>query len=400
MNKPKSKRQGYVVYRRDRKKWETRYFEYDTKKGGDRARSKLFDTREEAKEFLATIMYQKENPLYIKYNGIPFCEMMRANLEQKKDSNQINEATYGRALRTIESIEKHPIGRKRIDEITSEEIQDFMNEHMYLSNSTIKKLYQMIGTTFTIALNRGYIRRNPMINVLRPKSNKEDKEVRAFTIEEQQKFTEYILSKDLRTCRYKTVFLLQMYMGLRVGEVLALTSDDIDLKGRQMIIHRTLTRSASGAVMMGNTTKTYAGRRVLPIPKYLYPFIVEQMKVAESKSRNTEKLLFKADHSKYVNRGNVNSELHRILKKEFGITDISTHSLRHTYGTRCIESGMQAVVVQKLMGHKDIATTLNIYTSVLDKFKEQEIEKVNQYYLKEKMLFRSNLLNTFQDSEV
>ena len=37
MNKPKSKRQGYVVYRRDRKKWETRYFEYDTKKGGDRA---------------------------------------------------------------------------------------------------------------------------------------------------------------------------------------------------------------------------------------------------------------------------------------------------------------------------------------------------------------------------
>ena len=72
MNKPKSKRQGYVVYRRDRKKWETRYFEYDTKKGGDRARSKLFDIKEEAKEFLATIMYQKENPLYIKYNGIPF----------------------------------------------------------------------------------------------------------------------------------------------------------------------------------------------------------------------------------------------------------------------------------------------------------------------------------------
>ena len=400
MNKRKSKREGYVVYRRDRKKWETRYFEYDSEKGGNRVRSKLFDTKEDAKEFLSTIMYQKENPLYIKHNGIPFCEMMRANLEQKKDSNYINESTYFRTLRTIESIEKHPIGRKRIDEITSEEIQDFMNEHMYLSNSTIKKLYQMIGTTFTIALNRGYIRRNPMINVLRPKSNKEDKQVRAFTIEEQQKFTEYILSKDLKTCRYKTVFLLQMYMGLRVGEALALTSYDIDLNGRQMIIYRTLTRSASGAVMMGKTTKTYAGRRVLPIPNYLYPYIVEQMKASESKSRNTEKLLFKADHSKYVNRGNVNSELHRILKKEFGITDISTHSLRHTYGTRCIESGMQAIVVQKLMGHKDVATTLNIYTSVLDKFKEQEIEKVNQYYLKEKMLFRNNLLNTFQDSEV
>lgn len=59
--------------------------------------------------------------------------------------------------------------------------------------------------------------------------------------------------------------------------------------------------------------------------------------------------------------------------------DISTHCLRHTYGTRCIEAGMTAVVLQRLMGHKDVTVTLNTYTSVFNRFKEDKLEKVNTY---------------------
>ena len=78
------------------------------------------------------------------------------------------------------------------------------------------------------------------------------------------------------------------------------------------------------------------------------------------------------------------------MERQFNITDISTHSLRHTYGTRCIESGMAPVVVQRLMGHQDISVTLNTYTSVFDKFKENEIDKVNQYYLNENLIGNNN----------
>ncbi len=116
------------------------------------------------------------------------------------------------------------------------------------------------------------------------------------------------------------------------------------------------------------------------------------MKIANMQENNEEKLLFKPKNSKYVRRPNVNTELQRILKKEFDITDISTHSLRHTFGTRCIESGMAPVVVQRLMGHKDIGVTLDTYTTVFDKFKEREIDKVNQYYLNENLI-GNNLLN-------
>ena len=183
-----------------------------------------------------------------------------------------------------------------------------------------------------------------------------------------------------------------MYCGLRVSEALALTRNDINLRDNKIIVRRTLTKDEKGRVMMGQTTKTYAGKRILPLPEFLVDTIVEQMKLSETWNNNEEKMLFKPEDRKYVDRVNVNTELKRLLKRHFGIEDITTHSLRHTYGTRCIEAGMAPVVVQKLMGHTDVSITLNTYTSVFDKFKEKEIEKVNKYYMEENMLNAVKLL--------
>ena len=141
-----------------------------------------------------------------------------------------------------------------------------------------------------------------------------------------------------------------------------------------------------GQMIMAKRTKTYSGKRNISIPEFLIDSIVEQMKFAKNQNNNTEKMLFKPDYCMYTDRGNVNTELKRILKNHFGITDITTHSLRHTFGTRCIESGMAPIVVKKLMGHKDIRVTLNTYTSVYDSFKERELEKVNNYFMNENMI--------------
>ena len=82
-----------------------------------------------------------------------------------------------------------------------------------------------------------------------------------------------------------------------------------------------------------------------------------------------------------IKASSVNTVLKRICKQLELPSTISNHTLRHTFGTRCIESGMQPKVVQTLMGHKDISVTLNTYTSVLNQFKEDEFNKLAQYYL-------------------
>lgn len=383
--------EGYVFYNKQRNRWNAQYREYDINTGKLQLKTKSFKTEEDAKKYLSTIMYQKENPLYIKHKGIPICEVMKSNLKLKLDTNQITPTQFSRVTRTIEKLERTSIGSKNIDEITSNEIQQYLNSITHLSNSSINKAYQQLNQAFKIAINKGYLMQNPMINVIKPRSIKEDKVVRALTVEEQQAFTDYLLNKDLNNCKYRNVFLIQMYMGLRCGETLALTTHDIDLKHKKINVHRTLTTDECNAIIMGNKTKTYAGKRILPIPDFIYPYIVEQMQIAEKQENNEEKLLFKPYNARYTRRTNVNSELQRIFERYFNVTDISTHSLRHTFGTRCIESGMAPVVVQRLMGHKDISVTLNTYTTVFDKFKENEIDKVNQYYLSENMIKNNNV---------
>lgn len=333
-----NKNEGFVCYRADRRTYCARYPELNPVTNKTIMKSKSFKTKEEAQKYLDTIMYQKDNSLYIEHHGIPLCEFMKSNLKLKLDTNQITPTTYYRVLQVIKQIQTFPIGTKNIDEITDEELQEYLNYHKNLSNSTITKLYQQLNSTFRIAINKGYLIRNPMINVLKPKSNKQDKEVRALTVEEQQLLTDYLMSKDISNCKYKNVYLIQMYMGLRIGEVLALKTSDIDLQNKRISVKKTLTRDEIGNIIMGNTTKTYAGRRTLPIPEYLYSSIIEQMKIAENQENNSEKLLFKPVDKPYCSRENANHELKRLLKRHFGIEDITSHSLRHTYGTRCIES--------------------------------------------------------------
>ena len=387
----KSNSEGSVYYNKSRNRFTVQYYENDIKTGKRKRKTKDFKTEEEGNKYLQNIMYQKQNPLYIEHNGIPLLELMKSNLNLRYETNLISDIQYVRIKETLNTIKKADIADKRIEEITSEEIQDFLNSKKYLSNSSIDKIFEQFKQAFNYASNRGYITRNPMINVIKPKSLKKNKKVRALTVEEQQKFTNWLINRNPIDFPYKNAFLIQMYSGLRIGETLALTYNDIDLKNKRIHINKTLTKNKENKTIMGNSTKTYAGIREVPVPNSLYPHLVEQMRISKEFKNNPQKLLFKSDKNNYIETQDVNRALKLVLKYNWGINDITTHNLRHTYGTRCIEAGMQPVVLQRLLGHTDISTTLNTYTDVLNEFKKEEIEKVNEYYLKKDLLTDNNI---------
>ncbi len=106
---------------------------------------------------------------------------------------------------------------------------------------------------------------------------------------------------------------------------------------------------------------------------------MEQMKIVKQSGYNVQ-LLFRNSLGNIANPAQVNTAFKETIKS-LGFTDVTSHTLRHTFATRCIEGGMKPVVVQRLMGHTNIQITLNTYTSVFNKYKESEITKVNNYYL-------------------
>ena len=310
----KGSSQGYIFYNKKRQTWQAQYIYYDPETGARKHRSKTFRSPDDAKKFLKTFNYQKDNSLFIQNNGIPLIEFMRANLKKKLDTNQIGETQFWRVTKTIDALEKNEFTKKNIDQIKTDEIQDYLNSLKKLSNSTIEKAHQQLNQTFKLAMEKGYLMQNPMVGVIRPRSEKENKVVRALEVEEQQALIDYLYSKTASEFKYKNCMLIELFMGLRVGEALALTTHDVDHHNKQLNVHRTLTMDECGNPIMGKTTKTYAGKRVLPIPNFMIPIFIEQMKIANDDPNNEDKLLFTGENNKYAHRESVNQSLKRIMK--------------------------------------------------------------------------------------
>ena len=383
----KKEKIGSIYYDKKDNRFRCTYYITDKDTLVETRKSKSFLTEQEAKDFLTNIQCQKGSELYIKNNGIPLNQLLRNLAERKLDSNTIKEGQYTRLLYSIQNIEKSPMAYKSIEEISSTEIQEYLNTLKNYSESTIKKISGLLKQAFSYSLNKGYINKNPMIDTIRPKSTKQEKIVRALTLEEQQAFTNYLMQIPRSDEPFKVAYLIEMYLGLRIGEVLALKNSDIDLQKNLIRVNRTLTIDKNKKIIMGDSTKTYAGTREVPIPDFIKNEIMSQMKSANN---NKEHLLFVDSKNNYMNPKNANRLLKHTLKM-MGIENVSTHSLRHTYGTRCIEAGMRAVALQRLMGHTDISITLNNYTSVFNKYKEAELEKVNSYYLNNNIFDNTNL---------
>lgn len=377
--------EGTIFEDKKNKRWIGQYIFGIAEDGKAIIKSVYGKTKKEVLNKLNEVKYQMNNDIYFEKNGIKLVKIMEDIREEKLASNTISGGQYARLKWTINKIKNSKIGEMKIQDITKNDIQEFLNSLKDLSDSYIKKLYEQFVQAYRRAEIKKYITYNPMYEVIKPKSEKQTKVVEAIDINIQKTFTEYLNKAPTENEPYKNIFLIQMYMGLRVGEVLALSTENIDLENKLLYVKRTLTNDKEFAVILENKTKTYAGNRTLPIPDFLVPIFEEQLKYA---NKNLYNLIFTTNDN-YIRTSEINKKLKRIFEEELKTSskNISTHCLRHTYGTRCVEAGMTAVVLQRLMGHKDVTVTLNTYTSVFNKFKEDELEKVNNYLTNNQLNF-------------
>lgn len=130
------------------------------------------------------IMYKKGNSLYIEKSNISLIEVI-----EKYETNIIGDGQYARLKWTEKKIKESKIANMPIQDIKSNEIQEFLNSNSNLSESYIRKLYELLNGEFKKAIKKKIILSNPLEEVIKPKSKQEIQEIRSLTVDEQSKPT-------------------------------------------------------------------------------------------------------------------------------------------------------------------------------------------------------------------
>lgn len=343
------------------------------------------EVKNKLKEYLSKIENGFKEPQKIVFND--YIEYWL----KKYKWNKIEPSSFSRLYKVYIFQIKDTIGKKKIGNITRSDIQGLIDMYANpsdksvkpLARSGLKKIIHLIRPCMNIAVEEGVISENPCKDILIPKEScmtVKTKEQFSLSDDELVKLKEAALAKNKKGEYYSRdgiVLLLVINLGLRVGEVLALKWENIDLINCLVYIKATVQ---SNIIDFNNehgkatynrikeSTKTEAGDRVLKLNSEVVWYINE---LIAYDLRND----IVSEYVCCCVRGNMKGKmkrseglkksLDRLIKKSNINKGTTLHTLRHTFGSSLIRQGIRIDVVSKLMGHANITITYNKYIHVI-----------------------------------
>lgn len=302
-------------------------------------------------------------------------------LDSKRHLKAQSIRTYTQLL---EGYLRPAFGEMAVKEIRKETIQKFIdNMQKKYSAKTIHEVYRCLKTIFNLALRQGMIENNPCEKIILPP--KEKTQAQSLSIKEQNK-----LEKALEPSEnaLDIAILLALNLGLRLSEVVALRWQDIRFKENLVVIRHSMERIPTGE---GRKTEARLGKpktqnalRKIPLTAEFSAFLKHYYNSRNLKQKkNAAYVAGKKDGTAYHGRS-----IERHFKKrmkELGLSkDYTFHSLRHSFATRAMESGVAVKVISALLGHSKTATTTEIYLHLSDHFIREEMMKMTKYQAKKR----------------
>lgn len=305
----------------------------------------------------------RENPTLNKYY-----ERFTDHRRKKVKESTIRSQTFQFRNCADAEIDKNgrTLGEMRIRDIKPYDIQAVQAalENSERTTETVNNCIDHLKHVFNAAVRDETIDRNPCKCIEKVKrTEKPARETihRALTKEETRTFFE-----AAKGSYYENMFRLMIQTGIRVGEMAAISPFDVDSKEMMLHINKTVTRDEIGAYMVGDTPKTDAGNRDIPITAAALDAIKAQRALNRAVFGNvTHSTIFVSAEGAILREYQVNREINRICKRA-GIEKFTCHAFRATFATRFIEQRPQDYkVLSEILGHANIKITLNLYTHVM-----------------------------------
>ncbi len=328
-----------------------------------------------------------------------FDEYIESKYELKASTRTNYKYMYNKYVR-------EDIGTRNISSIKFSHIKKFyihlMRDVGFKPNS-LENIHTVLHPVFTIAVRDGLIRTNPTDGVMADikKSHDWEKPKRhALTVPQQEAFVGFIKS-NYKYRHWLPVFTFMLGTGCRVGEVAGLRWQDCDFQKNIITIDHNLTyrpsEDGSGCTFRISTPKTKAGERIIPmfaaVRDALISERIRQMEsgVNQSVVDGYSGFVFSNRFNEILNPHSINRAIERIVRdynlaeseqaekesrKPELLPHFSAHNLRHTFCTRLCETGTNLKVIQEIMGHADITTTMDIYNEATQELKLQTFEKL------------------------
>lgn len=319
----------------------------------------------------------------MEYEKICVLELLNHWFTKRKNTlAPSNTTNYASILKQISS---SPIGNINLENLTSHDVEEYLlSINKMLAPSTVNLTETLLKSALSFAFNEKFINLIPAWNKV-GSSKKPQK--RALTVDQRNLFVTYA-----KTEKIGIALIFQLFSGMRIGEITALRWDDIDFENKILHVrHSTRRENGQSVFCLPKNNKT----REIPLHQNLIKLLQRQQEV-QKQNKNTKDVSQNKNLVFCSRNGNVlaTSYINLVLKKISGkITEhlkssgdvsntsdlnITSHILRHTFATCCMEQGIPLKVVSEWLGHASIRTTADIYSHVLP----QENEKRSTDFFK------------------
>jgi integrase len=330
-----------------------------------------FKTKKDAEYAEAEAKSQWKKGTYLKPSNIPFGEYLYQWLENKQNiSDQTRYVNKGHIKNHINPL----IGHLTLSELSPSNLETFISnlKKRNLSDSTVKKIYNVVNTALNAAVKRELISKNPL-SLLESAPKVGKSKIKCWTPDDIKKFLNGFES------RYKIVYKIAIYTGMRMGEILGLTLDDVDLKNKRIYVRQIL--DFNGKIKTG--TKTLSSNRMITIPDILLEDMKEQYKLIENEMKlggedyNKERLFICTSKGRPYRKQQLTKSWYKLLEKT-GVPRIRFHDLRHTCASLLLSIGTHPKVIQELLGHSSIKITMDLYSHLMPNMQNDAVNALGK----------------------